>query len=137
MTAEEYKNKFLKKTCDYIIKSNLMKNLFITLCLVLTSFTLTAQEAYNGMWLNEESTYVKTIIASEYKVLQVFNTSFDELRVITETIVSQGTKGFVTKLHNEQNGYTVTIAYRIQKDGTILSSYHGDLNNEYIITKLY
>jgi hypothetical protein len=135
--AEEYKNKFLKKTCDYIIKSNLMKNLFITLCLVLTSLTLTAQEAYNGMWLNEESTYVKTIIASEYKVLQVFNTSFDELRVITETIVSQGTKGFVTKLHNEQNGYTVTIAYRIQKDGTILSSYHGDLNNEYIITKLY
>jgi hypothetical protein len=135
--VEEYKNKFLKKTCDYIIKSNLMKNLFITLCLVLTSLTLTAQEAYNGMWLNEESTYVKTIIASEYKVLQVFNTSFDELRVITETIVSQGTKGFVTKLHNEQNGYTVTIAYRIQKDGTILSSYHGDLNNEYIITKLY
>ena len=114
-----------------------MKNLFITLCLVLTSFTLTAQEAYNGMWLNEESTYVKTIIASEYKVLQVFNTSFDELRVITETIVSQGTKGFVTKLHNEQNGYTVTIAYRMQKDGTILSSYHGDLNNEYIIIKLY
>jgi len=135
--VEEYKNKFLKKTCNYIIKSNLMKNLFITLCLVLTSLTLTAQEAYNGMWLNEESTYVKTIIASEYKVLQVFNTSFDELRVITETIVSQGTKGFVTKLHNEQNGYTVTIAYRIQKDGTILSSYHGDLNNEYIITKLY
>jgi len=135
--VEEYKNKFLKKTCDYIIKSNLMKNLFITLCLVLTSLTLTAQEAYNGMWLNEESTYVKTIIASEYKVLQVFNTSFDELRVITETIVSQGTKGFVTKLHNEQNGYTFTIAYRIQKDGTILSSYHGDLNNEYIITKLY
>ena len=36
-----------------------MKNLFITLCLVLTSLTLTAQEAaFNGIWLNRGSTYI-------------------------------------------------------------------------------
>lgn len=113
-----------------------MKNLIIALFIALAPFTAKAQEVYNGMWVNKESSYIKTIIASEYKILQVFNTSFDELKVIKETIVSQGTKGFVTKLHNKQNGYEVTIAYRIQENGTVLSSYHGDLNSEYIITKL-
>lgn len=113
-----------------------MKNLIIALFITLVSFTAKAQKAYNGMWLNNESSYIKTIIANEHEVLQVFNTSFDELDVIKETIVSQGTKGFVTKLHNKKNNYKVTIAYRIQENGTIISSYYGDLNNTYIITKL-
>ena len=65
-----------------------MKNLFITLCLVLTSLTLTAQEAFNGIWKNEGSSYLKTILASDYAVLQCFNTSFEEQDFIAEEIHS-------------------------------------------------
>ena len=81
-----------------------MKNLFITLCLVLTSLTLTAQEAFNGIWKNEGSSYLKTIIASDYAVLQCFNTYFEEQDVIAEEIFDEGETSFATRLHNPDNG---------------------------------
>ena len=58
-----------------------MKNLFITL-LLLVSSQLFAQQELNGLWQDEDSSYLTTIIASEYAVLDVFNTSFEEYRVI-------------------------------------------------------
>ena len=114
-----------------------MKNLFITLCLVLTSLTLTAQKAFNGIWKNEGSSYLKTILASDYAVLQCFNTSFEEQDVITEEIFDEGETSFATRLHNPDNGYKVTIEYTLITRDSISIKYTGDVRGTYALTRLY
>ena len=113
-----------------------MKKLFITLSLLFTFSILTAQEDFNGMWGSEDSSYITTIIASEYKVLNVFNTSFVEHRVITEDIISRDKNKFTTELNNEQNGYSVTIEYTLKNQDTLILKYSKDLEGEYILTRL-
>ena len=113
-----------------------MKKLFITLSLLFTFSILTAQEDFNGMWGSEDSSYLTTIIASEYKVLNVFNTSFVEHRVITEDIISRDKNKFTTELNNEQNGYSVTIEYTLKNQDTLILKYSKDLEGEYILTRL-
>ena len=114
-----------------------MKKLFITLSLLFTFSILTAQEDFNGMWGSEDSSYLTTIIASEYKVLNVFNTSFVEHRVITEDIISRDKNKFTTELNNEQNGYSVTIEYTLKNQDTLVLKYSGDLEGEYLLTRYY
>ena len=114
-----------------------MKKLFITLSLLFTFSFLTAQEDFNGMWKSEDSSYITTIIASEYKVLNVFNTSFVEHRVITEDIISRDKNKFTTELNNEQNGYSVTIEYTLKDKNTLILKYTKDLEGEYILNRLY
>ena len=114
-----------------------MKKLFITLLLLFTFSILTAQEDFNGMWESEDSSYMTTIIASEYKVLSVFNTSFLEYRVITEDIISRDKNKFTTELNNEQNGYSVIIEYILKDKDTLILKYSKDLEAEYTLTRLY
>ena len=114
-----------------------MKKLFITLSLLFTFSILTAQEDFNGIWGSEDSSYITTIIASEYKVLSVFNTSFLEYRVITEDIISRDKNKFTTELNNEQNGYSVIIEYILKDKDTLILKYSKDLEGEYILTRLY
>jgi|TARA_R110002167_G_scaffold156811_1_gene351585 hypothetical protein len=115
-----------------------MKKLFITLLLLLFTFsTLTAQEEFNGMWESEDSSYLTTIIATKYKILSVFNTSFEEYRVITEDIVSQEGNKFTTELNNDRNGYSVTVEYTLKDKETLILKYAKDLEGEYILTRLY
>ena len=114
-----------------------MKNLFITLCLVLTSLTLTAQEQFNGIWQSEGTDYLKTILASEYSVLGCHNTSFKEYDIITEEIVVKDGNRFITKLHNPDNGYRVTIEYTLINKDSISSKYTGDITGVYGIKRLY
>mgnify|MGYP003640844269 CR=1 FL=1 len=45
-----------------------MKQLFFISILFLTSLSITAQESFNGIWKSENSSYVTTILASEYAV---------------------------------------------------------------------
>ena len=113
-----------------------MKKLFITLLLLFTFSILTAQEDFNGMWESEDSSYLTTIIASEYKVLSVFNTSFVEHRVITEDIVNRSKNKFTTELNNQQNGYSVTIEYSLKNIDVIVCAYSGDLQGNFILTRL-
>tara|TARA_R110002124_G_scaffold126781_1_gene286535 strand:+ start:567 stop:911 length:345 start_codon:yes stop_codon:yes gene_type:complete len=114
-----------------------MKKLFITLSLLFTFSILTAQENFNGIWGSEDSSYITTIIASEYKVLNVLNTSFVEYRVITEDIISQEGNKFTTELNNDRNGYSVTIEYTLKDQDTLILKYSKDLEGEYILTRLY
>ena len=114
-----------------------MKKLFITLSLLFTFSILTAQENFNGIWGSEDSSYITTIIASEYKVLSVFNTSFLEYRVITEDIISRDKNKFTTELNNEQNGYSVIIEYILKDKDTLILKYSKDLEAEYTLTRLY
>ena len=113
-----------------------MKKLFITLSLLFTFSILTAQENFNGMWESEDSSYITTIIASEYKVLSVFNTSFLEYRVITEDIISHDKNKFTTELYNQRNGYLVTIEYTLKTKDILILKYSKDLEGEYILTRL-
>ena len=114
-----------------------MKNLFITLCLVLMSLTLTAQEQFNGIWQSEGTDYLKTILASEYSVLECHNTSFKEYDIITEKIVVEDGNRFITKLYNPDNGYRVTIEYTLINKDSISSKYTGDVTGVYGIKRLY
>ena len=90
-----------------------MKNLFITL-LLLVSSQLFAQQELNGLWQDEDSSYLTTIIASEYAVLVVFNTSFEEYRVIPEKIIDYKNNRLTTNLKNPLNGYNVQIEYSLK-----------------------
>ena len=114
-----------------------MKKLFITLSLLFTFSILTAQEDFNGIWGSDDTSYMTTIIASEYKVLNVFNTSFVEHRVITEDIISRDKNKFTTELNNEQNGYSVIIEYILKDKDTLILKYSKDLEAEYTLTRLY
>ena len=105
--------------------------------LILTSLSVTAQESFNGMWLNEGSDYIKTILASEYEVLSVCNTSFEEYKVLNEVILEDGTTSFLTNLYNKENGYKVNIEYTLISTDTISTTYSGDLEGTYILTRLY
>ena len=113
-----------------------MKKLFITLSLLFTFSILTAQEEFNGMWESEDSSYITTIIASEYKVLSVFNTSFEEYRAIPEEIINYKNKQFTTTLNNTLNGYSVKIQYSLKNVDVILCVYSGDTTGEFILTRL-
>ena len=114
-----------------------MKHLFLTSILFLTSLSITAQESFNGMWLNEGSDYIKTMLASEYAVVQCYNTSFDEFRVINEELLEQSPTKFVTNLYNKENGYNVKIEYTLISTDSISAVYSGDLEGTYILTRLY
>ena len=114
-----------------------MKKLFITLSLLFTFSILTAQEGFNGIWGSDDTSYMTTIIASEYKVLNVFNTSFVEYRVLAEDIISQENNKFTTELNNEQNGYSVIIEYILKDKDTLILKYSKDLEAEYTLTRLY
>ena len=113
-----------------------MTRLFIALSFLVTFSTLTAQEDFNGIWV-DDSSYLTTIIASEYKVLKVFSTSFEEHRVIPEAIINQVGAVFSTELNNELNGYSVKIEYSLKNKDTLIAKYSRDLEGEYLLTRLY
>jgi len=114
-----------------------MKNLIIALFITLASFTAKAQEQFNGMWQSEGTTYITTILASRYKILQIQNTSFAECKILTETILQQTEKTITTHINNEDNGYYAEIEYVMQSNGTILSSYSNRPGQYYLLTKIH
>lgn len=114
-----------------------MKNLIIALFITLTSFTTKAQEQFNGIWANSGSSYMKTILASKYSVIQVYNTSFEEYRVINEKVIPGDHATFSTELYNKSNGYRVNIKYILKDADTIEIVSSGSLNRTDTLTRLY
>ncbi len=112
-----------------------MKKLFITL-LLLVSTQLFAQKELSGLWESKTSSYMTTIISSKYAVLNVFNTSFDENRVITEKIIDYKNNKLTTNLYNSLNGYAVQIEYSLQSEDVIVCTYSGDMVGDIILTRL-
>ena len=76
-----------------------MKNLIIALFITLSSLSLKAQEKFNGVWKSEGTTYITTILASEYSVLSITNTSFDELKTLKENILKQTSSELTTSIY--------------------------------------
>ena len=88
-----------------------MKNLIIALFITLSSLSLKAQEEFNGMWKSEATSYVTTILASEWAVVGVSNTCFTKLKVLDEKILKYKNKKLTTSIHNKENGYTAEVRY--------------------------
>lgn len=112
-----------------------MKKLFITLFSVLTFLTTQAQKQFEGEWVTDTLSYVTTIIASDYAVLQVFNFSFKFDNYIKETILHQDDYTFTTECYNPRNGYEVIIKYRLKNKKTIICEFSGDFHGIIELTK--
>ncbi len=114
-----------------------MKNLITALFITLASFTAKAQEQFNGMWQINGSDYICTILASEYAVIKVYNTSFKDCDVIDELILAQDANSFTSKLYNPDNGYTVEIKYTLINKDSISTQYSGHFSGPGTLTRLY
>ena len=104
-----------------------MKKLFITLSILFITLTTQAQKQFEGEWVSKTSSYVTTVIASDYAVLKVFNFSFKEDNYIEEKILLQTDNEFTTRLYNSRNGYTAIVKYKI-KDNTLTCEFSGDFH---------
>jgi len=114
-----------------------MKNLFITLCLVLTSLTLTAQEAFNGMWQGDlDYRCGIAIFANEHEVLKVKTACFSSLIMWDEEILSQTKTELITKITYQPTGYTTEIIYTLQENNTILQKYSTKPKKYYTLRKI-
>ena len=104
-----------------------MKKLFTTLSILFITLTTQAQKQFEGEWVSKTSSYVTTVIASDYAVLKVFNFSFKEDNYIEEKILLQTDNEFTTRLYNSRNGYTAIVKYKI-KDNTLTCEFSGDFH---------
>jgi len=112
-----------------------MKKLLIILLLSLSA-NLFAQRQFSGMWVSDQTTYIKNIIASDYAVLHVVNIGFEENHIIPEELIDKKKTVFTTTSENTQNGYTVKITYKYINNDTIKLKYSGDYTGEVTYTKL-
>ena len=111
-----------------------MKNLI----LIFTFFTFTfinAQNAFSGMWVSDESSFITTILASEYGVTEVVNISFSEYKTIREKVLNQTSDTLRTSLVNIDNNYKVNIKYYLLNKETMVSDYSGDLKIKILLKK--
>jgi hypothetical protein len=113
-----------------------MKNLFLVFLFTFISLNTFAQKQFEGMWVSEESTHINTILADNNKIIKVFNFSFHEDDVIEETILSQNKNEFVTELYNKENGYRVTIHYKLNKKSNLVCKFSGHYKGKIISKKL-
>lgn len=112
-----------------------MKNIILAIAFCFSVLNTFAQKQFEGMWVSEESTFVNTIITSDYAILKVINFSFFEEKVIEEEILFQTKNEFKTKIYNEENGYEAIVVYKIIDD-KLICEYSGDYNGVIKLQKL-
>jgi len=103
--------------------------------LVLLGTQTQAQKQFEGQWVTDTSSYVTTIIASDYAILQVFDFSFEYDNFIKESILYQDDYSFTTECYNPRNGYRVTIVYKSKNEDTITCEFSGDFNGVIELTR--
>ena len=111
-----------------------MKKILIIVLLLLGT-QAQAQKQFEGQWVTDESSYVTTILASDYAILQVFDYSFKYDNFIRETILYQDDNSFTTECYNPRNGYKVTIIYKSKNEDTITCEFSGDYNGLIELTR--
>jgi len=112
-----------------------MKKLLITTLILFITLTSKAQEQFEGIWVSEGSTFKTTILTSEYSVMEVFNFSFVDNRLIKEKIKSKSKTMFTTTLYNAHNGYSVDIIYTMKDKNTLIRHMSGHLNKKITLTR--
>jgi len=105
-----------------------MKKSLITLALFFTVLTSKAQEAFEGVWSIEESTYKTVILASKYAVVKIINYSFTSDDTLKEIILTQTDSTMTTSIYNPRNGYTVGLEYSVIDQNTLQIVFTGDSN---------
>lgn len=112
-----------------------MKKLLITLALFFTVLTSKAQEAFEGVWSMEESTYKTVILASKYAVVKIINYSFTSDDTLKEIILTQTDTTMTTSIYNPRNGYTIGMSYTVVDEDTLQCVFTGDLNSTVLMKK--
>ena len=112
-----------------------MKKLLITLALFFTVLTSKAQEAFEGVWLMEESTYKTVILASKYAVVKIINYSFTSDDTLKEIILTQTDTTMTTSIYNPRNGYTIGMSYTVIDEDTLQCVFTGDENSTVLMKR--
>jgi hypothetical protein len=124
--------------CNYniiTIKFNIMKKLLITLALFFTVLTSKAQEAFEGVWVMEDSSYKTVMLASKYAVVKIINYSFKEDATLNEVILSQTDTTMTTSIYNPTNGYTIGMYYTVVDEDTLQCVFTGDENSTVLMKR--
>ena len=112
-----------------------MKKVFISLALFSILFS-EAQQAFEGAWSREDSSYTTVIIASDYEVLKIFNYSFEADATLNEVILTQTDSTLTTSIYNKSNGYTIGLSYKIIDENTLQCIITGDNNGTVLMNKI-
>ena len=103
-----------------------MEKLLITLALFFTALTSKAQEAFEGVWTMEGSSYKTVMLASDYAVVKIINYSFISDATLNEIILTQTDTTITTSIYNPRNGYTIGMYYTIIDEDTLQCVFTGD-----------
>jgi hypothetical protein len=112
-----------------------MKKLLITLALFFTVLTSKAQQAFEGVWVMEDSSYKTVMLVSDYAVIDILNYSFEEDATLNEVILGQTNNTMTTSIHNPRNGYTISMYYTVIDENTLQCVFTGDLNSTVLMKK--
>ncbi len=114
-----------------------MKNHFLLLLGTLTTFSVYPQKQFEGSWTTPTSDYVTIISVGEYGVSNVVNYNFKENNEIVERIIKRGKDRFKTQLFNKENGYMVTISYKLLDPNTIICKFKGDYKDRLTYSRVF
>ena len=114
-----------------------MKTQFLLLLITLTTFSVYSQKQFEGSWTTPTSDYVTIISVGEYGVSNVVNYNFKENNEIVERIIKRGKDRFKTQLFNKENGYMVTISYKLQDPNTIICKFKGDFKGRLVYSRVF
>ena len=112
-----------------------MKKLLITLALFFTVLTSKAQEAFEGVWAMEGSSYKTVMLASDYAVVKIINYSFISDATLNEIMLTQTDTTMTTSIYNPRNGYTIGMYYTVVDENTLQCVFTGDLNSTVLMKK--
>ena len=112
-----------------------MKKILITLALFFTVLTSKAQQAFEGVWVMEDSSYKTVMLVSDYAVIDILNYSFEEDATLNEVILKQTDTTITTSIYNPKNGYTIGLSYTIINEDTLQCVFSGDNTNTYLLKR--
>ena len=112
-----------------------MKKLLITLALFFTILTSKAQEAFEGVWAMEGSSYKTVMLASKYAVVKIINYSFISDATLNEIILTQTDTTMTTSIYNPRNGYTIGMSYTVVDKDTLQCVFTGDENSTVLLKR--
>ena len=112
-----------------------MKKLLITLTLFFIVLTSKAQQAFEGVWVMEGSTYKTVMLASDYAVVRIINYSFKSNGTLNEVILNQTDTTMTTSIYNPRNGYTIGMYYTIVDEDTLQCVFTGDENSTVLLKR--
>ena len=112
-----------------------MKKLLITAVFLFTLLTSKAQQAFEGVWFMEDSSYKTVMLASDYAVVKIINYSFEEDATLDEVILKQTSTNIKTSIYNPRNGYTVKLSYTVIDEDTLQCVFSGDNTDTYLLKR--